>query len=672
MFRPLHRHNLVPAVFLVLGTALVATLGVISDRNDNERIALETSITAEQVRIRLQSCVDARINLVRTLADSSSGSPQQLMQGWATQAKSLYMLYGGVQALNYIDTEGVIRAVYPQDLNQPALNVDLRAHPNPSVVLALSRADSLSTPSRSNIVELLQSGKGFAIYHKIDAADGSALGFVNGVFRITDLMESCLPEAQLGDNFVFTMADGDSIFYQRTADIEPAHSPYLVGRSIDVAGLPWFLDFSPSKKYLDDSNSIVDEIWITLGLLLTVLLTLATRSLLIKQRDLKENQDNYRLLVENQTDMVVKVNPQGEFLYISPSYCDAFGKSEQELLGHHFMPLVHEADQELTRLSLESLNQPPHSSYHEQRAMTKEGWRWIGWSNTAVIDAQGNISAITAVGRDVTEIKKLESSVAHSQKMKALGEMAGGITHDFNNLLQVIYGNVEFILLQSEQDKASKARLERICQVVERAMSLTQKLSTLSRQEITQKEIFDLNEFSQDLLVLLEHTLPSSIHLSLLNSDQALSVDADKSLIEQVLLNICFNARDALESKGSIIITLGRKILDEESLGSMPDIAPGEYAQIRVKDDGCGIDADTLPRIFDPFFTTKGIGTGTGLGLANCYSIIKEHDGIILVDSSPGQGSCFSIYLPLIESLSQPGAADESNPSEQPIETGTS
>ncbi|NNF15134.1 MAG: PAS domain S-box protein, partial [Gammaproteobacteria bacterium] len=572
---------------------------------------------------------------------------------WTGPASTLLPLYSGVQALNFVDADWVIRVVYPAATNQAALNISLRNNVNVSVIEALGKAERTAMVTRTDIVELLQSGKGFAFYKQIQASDGRRLGFVNGVFRIRDLMDSCLSEEPLRQNFEFGLFEKNQLLYQQPASLIALQSPFLVNVPVDLTGQSWRLAFAPLPSHLESTSSPVDEIWIALGILLTFLLAFATRSLLIKQRVLKENEDKYRLLVENQTDMLVKVNMDGEFQYVSPSYCNCFGKTEKELLGKQFLPLVNEQDREHTNKSLASLIHPPYTSYHEQRAMTKEGWRWLAWSNTAVLNKKGEIEAITAVGRDVTEIKSLEENIAHSQKMKALGEMAGSITHDFNNLLQVIIGNVEYMLHEGNHTAATQESLHQVSKVVERAMSLTQKLSTLSRQEMTRRTVFPVNGFLQDFMAFLKHTLPASISLNLAQSDDRLHVYADKSLLEQVLLNICFNARDAIESNGTINIQTSKKVLDKKFLRQRPGVEPGDYVLITIEDDGCGMSPETIARVFDPFFTTKPAGTGTGLGLANCYTIIKQHNGMILVDSHPGSGTCLSVLLPLAE----PGVA---------------
>lgn len=642
-----YRRDLISLTILVLGLFLVLALGMVSSKRNDERILLETRITAEQIKIRLEYCVDSRARQVMALASLPWESRQQTFDTWADSASTLLPIYRGVLAFNYVDPEGVIRVVYPPETNQPALNANLHENANKSVTRALSAAENSSDMTRTNVIDLLQSGKGFAFYKQILTPEAEPLGFVNGVFRVHDLMDTCFAEKSLRNHFVFGIYENDVLVYSQSRSDMLLQSPYLVTLPIKMIGSPWQLSFAPLQSYLDDTNSMVDEIGIALAIMMAFLLALASHTVLRQQSYLLEKEAEYRLLVENQTDMVVKVSPEGEFLYVSPSYCNTFGKSEYELLHRQFLPLVHEDDREHTQQSLLSLKNPPHTSYHEQRAMTKEGWRWIAWSNTAVLNAAGNIEAIAAVGRDVTEIKRLEENIARSQKMKALGEMAGGITHDFNNMLQVIIGSIESLLLDNTLSKTTRRTLEQVCKVVLRAMNLTDKLSTLSRQEKTQKEAFDINALLEELIVLLQHTLPASVSLSASPSNRPLYVFADRAQIEQVLLNICFNARDAIESNGNIRIMTSRKTVDHDFLKQIPNVDTGDYCVITIEDDGCGIQTDVLPRIFDPFYTTKAAGLGTGLGLANCYSIVEQHEGMILVNSTPDSGSRFSVYLPI-------------------------
>jgi len=640
------RHNWVPALFLLLGVVLVLRLGEAGRNSDIERINLETRITGEQLKLRIESCFDARAGLVRTLAGYPWQSTDDILAGWSDRAGGLMPLYEGVQALNYVDATGTIRVVYPLEANRAALNADLTSNPNPSVVRSLEAAASSGSMTRTTIVELLQGGKGFALYLPIRTNAPEPLGLVNGVFRVNALMESCLPEGRLRRNFGFALADSGNVFYEQSAI---ADGPYTINLRVDVVGAPWSFSIAPLERYLEATDDKLDESWVLLGLILVSLLTLAIRVVLIKQRDLKSREDEYRLLVENQMDLVVKVDENGEFEYVSPTYCEMFGKSREELLGKAFMPLVHEDDRETTALSLEGLKTPPHTSYHEQRAMTKDGWRWLAWTNRAVLDEEGRLIGITAVGRDVTERKRLEERVAHAQKMRAMGELAGGITHDFNNLLQVILGNTEHLLMHEGLDDSTRQSLQNMRDVSIRAMGLTKKLATLSRQDVITPEVFDINGLLGELRELLAHTLPASIELLVTLTNVPLSVHGDRAQIEQVLLNLCFNARDAIEGSGHIRLSASQETVRAAGAAPDPQLAPGEYVVVSVEDDGVGIASEHRPRIFDPFFTTKSSDTGTGLGLANCYSIVEQHGGVITVESAAGEGSRFTVYLPLAD-----------------------
>ncbi|MDJ0879534.1 MAG: PAS domain S-box protein, partial [Halieaceae bacterium] len=475
-------------MFLLVGLFLVLLLAIVGKQNDNERIGLETRITAEQLKLRLESCFKSRADLVRTLASYPWQSREQIIADWPNRASTLLPLYSGVQALNYVDSNRVISVVYPLEPNRAALGAELRQHPDVSVARSMDRAAVGDTMTRTGIIELLQGGKGFALYLPIRTIDDEPAGFVNGVFRVGALMNSCLPEGRLRENFAFALIDDGEVFYEQADQDLTAPSPHQVELQIDITEADWRFTVAPLSRYLAETAAVLDDVWVAVGVLLICVFTQVLRFALLKQRDIEKREDEYRLLVENQTDLVVKVNTEGEFQYVSPSYCEMFGMSEEQLLGKAFMPLVHEDDRELTARSLERLKQPPHTAYHEQRAMTKDGWRWLAWSNRAVLDDEGELVGITAVGRDVTDIKRLEQRIAHSQKMRAMGEMAGGITHDFNNLLQVILGNIEILLLDNQQDAKSRTSLESVRDMAMRAMSLTKKLATLSRQDLPRPE----------------------------------------------------------------------------------------------------------------------------------------------------------------------------------------
>lgn len=641
------RYNLIPAVFLILGTLLAIQLGNAVDQSHRDAVTLETRITAEQYRFRLESCIDSRIAVIKQLADPKWRNQAELLENFAVEAGSLFNLFSGIQALNYVANNGVIEVIFPEANNAAALGANLQNHPDPNVPAALTSADQSSRLTRTQVIELLQGGVGIAMYQQINSISGEQLGFVNAVFRTKDLVETCLFELDLLGNFGVTLEEIDgSMVYQ--SGPSTANSMVVAASTlIDVAGLPWRLDLIPTADYLQASHNRLEDYWLYVGIMLVLLLSVAIRSLLLKQESLRDSQEKYRLLVENQSDFVVKINANFQFLYVSPNYCKTFGKAESEILDTSFLLLVHEDDRALAQRALNSITPANPHSYHEQRAFTKDGWRWLAWSNTGVFDADNKLLAIAAVGRDITDMKKLKDDIAHNQKMQAIGEIASGITHDFNNLLQIMMANIEFLINDRALDKANSSLLEQIQRSLLRAQDLIVNLSTLSKQDVFLNEVVEINQFVKDVIEMFRQSLPQNISISLVNDVHQLHASIDATQFERVILNLLINAREAIIKQGKIGVVIDSCTLDTEFCAACsPLIQPGKYIRITVSDTGRGIPEANLPRVFDPFFSTKESSKTSGLGLANSYAILKQLEGTIAVKSTPGKGTTFSVFLP--------------------------
>lgn len=395
---------------------------------------------------------------------------------------------------------------------------------------------------------------------------------------------------------------------------------------------------------------------------------------------LKESEEKYRMLVENQTDLVVKVDAEGRFLFVSPSYCRIFGKQEKELLGQKFMPLVHEEDREATARAMKALDTPPHTAYIEQRAMTKDGWLWLAWADTAIPDNQGNIKEIIGVGRDITERKrveeetiKLQGQLTQAHKMESVGRLAGGVAHDFNNMLSVILGYSELALDQLGDDQPIRSALQEIQRAANRSADLTRQLLAFARKQTVAPEVLEMNVTIEKMLGMLGRLIGEDIELIWRPGNNLHSVKIDPSQIDQILANLCVNARDAIEYAGKITIETSNEFIDDIYCDDNVYFLPGEYVLLTVSDNGCGMDRETTSHLFEPFFTTKKIGSGTGLGLATTYGIVKQNNGFINVYSEPGLGTTFKIYLPryLSKSKESPDAAAHHAPA-APVETESS
>ena len=247
--------------------------------------------------------------------------------------------------------------------------------------------------------------------------------------------------------------------------------------------------------------------------------------------------------------------------------------------------------------------------------------------------------------RSEQERSHLEKQLAQAQKMEAVGRLAGGVAHDFNNILQAIIGCIELAKM-AEDSSEQRKYIDEISEGALKAADLTRQLLTFSRQQVMELKNISFNELIENFLKMVRRTIGEDVELQFSPSEGPAQVRADRGQLEQVILNLCVNARDAMPKGGRIQIATALRSFDEDYCKKYLEAKPGEFVELSVADNGCGMDQITLNLIFEPFFTTKGYGHGTGLGLATVYGIVKQHKGFIQVTSEPGKGSCFKVYLP--------------------------
>jgi two-component system, cell cycle sensor histidine kinase and response regulator CckA len=263
------------------------------------------------------------------------------------------------------------------------------------------------------------------------------------------------------------------------------------------------------------------------------------------------------------------------------------------------------------------------------------------------------------IAEDVTELRALERQLRQSQKFEAIGQLAGGVAHDFTNVVGAILGWAEMGLEHSRDNPAMSERFERIREQADRAASLTRELLAFARRQVLQPRPVDLNSVATGLHNLLDKVIDKSIEVKFINTPLD-PVKADPTQLEQVLMNLCINARDAMPDGGRLVIETEMVELDEPYCRFYPYVTPGRYAVLSVSDTGIGMDPETRERIFEPFFTTKEHGKGTGMGLATVYGIVKQHGGFIHVYTEPSHGSLFRVYVPAMEGGASPGSAAKS------------
>jgi len=286
--------------------------------------------------------------------------------------------------------------------------------------------------------------------------------------------------------------------------------------------------------------------------------------------------------------------------------------------------------------------------------------RAIEWTDGRLVRMQ--------IATDITDLKKMEAQLLQAQKMESVGRLAGGVAHDFNNMLGVILGHVEFALEKAEQDHDLHANLKEIQTAAKRSANITKQLLAFARKQTISPRQLDLNDTVESMLNMLRRLIGEDIDLVWQPSTHLWPVKMDPTQIDQILANLCVNARDAIAGVGKLTIETGRKTFDEEYCSEHSGFIPGDYVLLTVSDNGCGMNKKTLENLFEPFFTTKEVGKGTGLGLATIYGIVKQNNGFINVYSEPGQGSTFRIYLPR---LVAEDAAAKSVPDKKMIAGGT-
>ena len=386
------------------------------------------------------------------------------------------------------------------------------------------------------------------------------------------------------------------------------------------------------------------------------------------------SEQRFRTLTET-TSSAIFVYSADRFVYVNKASQILTGYSSDELLSMHFWDVVHPQYKALIRergMARQRGEDVPVR--YEFKIVRKDGTeRWIDFTS-GKIQWQGTSAAI-ASAFDITERKeaeeekeKLEEQLLQAQKMEAIGRLAGGVAHDFNNMLNVIIGYAELVLGKLGQENTIRKDIEEIIKAATRSASLTQQLLAFSRKQIIKPEVVSVNELLKNLEKMLRRLITESIDMVFVFGKDCGLIQVDPAQLEQVVMNLVINARDAMPAGGKLTIETASVELNDTSAGYHPEAVPGRYSMIAVTDTGQGMDNETRSKIFEPFFTTKERGKGTGLGLATVYGIVKQSGGHIFVYSEPGQGATLKIYFPRTNA-GQP--VQEPRPAERPHHGGS-
>lgn len=784
--RSLHDRSIPPSravLFLPLAifvgiAALLALYWWGVERQERSSIRLKTELTAEQVALRLEQFVADRLNVVEHAADvwATAGPPTE--EDFRLHVESLSRSFSGVVAINWVDADGVIRWVVPEDANRAARGRDLSTKAGAGPVVAAAR-DSRTlrvTPP----LELYQGGIGFAAYAPVVTDDG-VVGFVNVAFRIKAMFDGVLGPS-VRDRFHVEIADGGRTVYRNEAEGHDRGAAYRRSRTVRIGDRTWTLSMWPGDAQVHVERSSVDESVVVVGMLIAIGLSYATWRIARSRAEIAAGERRYREVVEDSPALICRSSPDGMLTFVNAAYARYFGVAARRLVGTSFFDLVPEEDHDLLRRNLEPLSREHPTQRHEHRVLRADGSvGWIEWNNRGYFDARGELielqsygvdrtdshrtrrelevsearfreifnavsdgilvldeagtvldvnrsgceafgldrdglvgrgigsfedpdalaepslpalidrmsvpgagaaarerdllrpsgawradielrrvvlgdeNRVLAVVRDVTERSYLEEQLRQSQKMEAMGTLAAGIAHDFNNVLTAILGHAELAREHLPEDSPASRSVQGIAAACDQASGVTRSLLAMGRQVRTRRSPMDVTSTVRHTLQMLRPLLRDAIEVRReIPETESLWIEGDSAQIQQILINLVLNARDAIRGAGTITVALRAE--------GAADGEDDDRVVLQISDDGAGMSEEVRRRVLEPFFTTKPRERGTGLGMSVVHGIVLAHDGSLSIDSRPGHGTSVTVRFPRC-----PPSVDESRADEAPV-----
>jgi PAS domain S-box-containing protein len=448
--------------------------------------------------------------------------------------------------------------------------------------------------------------------------------------------------------------DTESLEGQKvSADVVETYVP-LMSDSKFLGAFEIYYDITARKEQLGALLSRSSTILFTLasGLLLIIVITLIRENKTITERErvecaLRKSEQRFRETTDLLPTVICETNTDMTITYLNKAGFEIFGYSQADLGANiKIIELIHPDDRGRAAQEVDEILEGAELVATEYRMLREDGSVVAVFVNFAPLYKEGKVTGMRAGIADITEQKNLQARLQEAQKMEAIGTLAGGIAHQFNNALGAIIPNIDLLRMKYPEDKRINRCVQPMYNSAQRMAQLTSQLLAYARGGKYWLQHISLRTFVLDTLPLIKHSIKTEIHVHTDLPDDAGSVEADLTQLQMLLLAVVVNASEAIQGEGHIRITTRSEEIDEEFAKDHPDLRPGPYECLTIEDNGRGMDEETKSRVFEPFFTTKF--TGRGLGMAAVYGIVKNHDGLVLVDSELGKGTVVDIYLPAV------------------------
>jgi PAS domain S-box-containing protein len=601
-------------------------------------------LITHDLQSKITSSISLQVAPLEALVARWGADADPWQREWESEARQLHQRYPELDSISLMDASHQIRwsvgSATPQPPIMPAAINVARDARQTTVVAGAEAAKSLLV-----LIPMFRHGR----------FDGCIVAPLDTQHWLNSIISTEIPKG-----YAASISHNDEQIYARamTSGLQPM-TPFLSERRINFYGMPWIVRVWPTPDTWTESRQILFALSLLIGLLMYVggaLAVVARRKtraverakfqMTVQQENLRQANERQQAVIQASPFAIVSLDTLGRVKSWNPAAERIFGWTVEEVLDR-IPPCIEEQQMEEFREKVERTVGGLPISGLERRRKRKDGSSIDVTIWTAPLrDADGSVSAIIMAIADISERRKLEEQLRHSQKMEAVGRLAGGVAHDFNNLLTVINGYGHMMLDSLRVGDRHYTHAEQIVKAGNQAAALTMQLLAFSRRQMIQPKTVDLNHVISNLEKMLRRVIGEDIALYTLLSPDLCPINADANQMEQVLINLVANARDAMRRGGALTIATKNIALSEGLHCEGNELPPGNYVEMAVSDTGEGMDAETKNHLFEPFFTTKERGKGTGLGLSSVYGSVRQNGGGIVVWSERGSGATFRIYLP--------------------------